>query len=233
VEFSVFMLLCGVWYGCVHQNPIMEERHQTLPDGFQLPEVFKIKWPHFETSIVDSIGQKLATYRWMPKETPKALVFMIPGYGDYADTNANVAKLFVEDGFAAFSIDPPGFGRSDGLRGFVDNWNRTCSDILHWIRTVKQTFPQVQSYLLGESMGGAMALRLGLESPQEFKGLLLIAPAIKASENLYPILRKLVRYVAYIAPTVAVGSPLSHQEQNCLDKNIVGSNMIPGFTMVE
>jgi hypothetical protein len=33
---------------------------------------------------------------------------MIPGYGDYADTNANVAKLFVEDGFAAFSIDPPG-----------------------------------------------------------------------------------------------------------------------------
>jgi hypothetical protein len=43
-------------------------------------------------------------------------------------------------------------------------------------------------------MGGAMALRLGLESPQEFKGLLLIAPAIKASENLYPVLRKLVRW---------------------------------------
>jgi hypothetical protein len=43
-------------------------------DGFQLPEVFNIKWPHYETSVIDSVGQKLATYRWMPKETPKCAV---------------------------------------------------------------------------------------------------------------------------------------------------------------
>jgi len=68
-------------------------------------------------------------------------------------------------------------------------------------------------------MGGAMALRLMIESPEEFRGAFLSAPAIKASDDLYPILRKLARIAAEYIPTWAV-APALNSDILCLDESV-------------
>jgi len=218
VELLVALTFFGIWFTIVRDNSLFDQL-PTLPENFVYPESLSYKWPHYEITYVNSIGLKMATYKWLPKGQPRALVFLVPGYADYSDYNANVANLLVNSGYATFGIDPEGHGRSEGLRGYIDDLNRSCSDILEWIRLVKKDYPSTKTFLWGQSLGGAMALRMMLVDSTPFSGMIVTAPAIKASEDLYPMLRHIARVVSFFAPTLAVAPPLS-ENALCGDERV-------------
>jgi len=145
-------------------------------------------FPVFETKKVFW----LETYRWLPQNKPKALVFVIPGYGQYADSVAFLAQELVQRDFAAFGMDLQGFGRSEGLRGYIENLNETANDYLQYIESVQQEFPDSKTFLIGGSLGGLLSTLMGLR--KEFSGLVLIAPALKLSEQLQPWITEVLNF---------------------------------------
>jgi len=68
-------------------------------------------------------------------------------------------------------------------------------------------------------MGGGLATRISIDHPTDFHGLILCAPALKEADDLYPILKKIARYVAEVAPTLAIAAPLSDKDL-CIDTRI-------------
>lgn len=220
LELSVFSTLAVVWFWMVLDVPTLH-RPAALPAGFSLPESMRTEWPHHSMDFQTETGARLATYTWTPKDAPKALVFMLPGYGDHMDNSANIAQQLVDHGFAAFGMDPEGHGRSEGLRGYVRDFNQSVADALRWMRQVKGKYPkQTKKFLLGGSMGGALQLRvLLLAEKDEFDGVFLSAPAVSVSDNMYPWLRPLVKLAAQYVGHLPLTPPLS-EDGMCLDEDV-------------
>jgi len=211
--------LITVYVNLVLDNPLFETL-PPLPEGFVTPEPLIYRWPKYELEFVSSSGKKMATYEWHPNGPSKAIVFLFPGYADHSENNAHVAFLLVQQEYSAFAIDPIGHGRSEGLRGLIENFNQSIDDTLRWIRQVRARFGnKTKAFLFGGSMGGAYCLHLLLKTGQEFDGAFMSAPAIKASDDLYPILRKLARFAAELIPAVPIAPSLS-DIPSCMDENI-------------
>ncbi|PKA54118.1 hypothetical protein AXF42_Ash018128 [Apostasia shenzhenica] len=56
----------------------------------------------------------------------------------------------------------------------------------HLIRTEKSEFKNLPSFLFGQSMGGAVALKVHFKQPRAWDGAVLVAPMCKMGENVVP-----------------------------------------------
>jgi alpha-beta hydrolase superfamily lysophospholipase len=67
-------------------------------------------------------------------------------------------QRFVKKGFAVVMIEYEGHGRSDGISTFIPCWNTLIEDVEQYFREVTNAkFPNKKKFLMGESMGGAVA----------------------------------------------------------------------------
>lgn len=66
---------------------------------------------------------KLKTYRFPPadKKDPRALYIQFHGMDRHSNSGAHVAKAFSDAGFCVLAFDCRGYGKSEGLRGYVES----------------------------------------------------------------------------------------------------------------
>lgn len=126
-------------------------------------------------------GVKLPLYSWLPTGQPKAMVLYIHGFNDYSHGIAKPAKAFAADGIATFAYDQRGFGRAPDFGGWAGT-RRMAQDMAEATRLLRARYPGVPLFVLGESMGGAVAIvgatgATGAEKPI-VDGYILLAPAV-------------------------------------------------------
>ena len=125
-------------------------------------------------------------------------------------------------GYACFCLDHEGFGNSEGLRGYFKNYNDSFRDpYLNFIENVKNSTPKYASlplFTIGQSLGGLLSITMAIKNPNLFTGTVLLAPATALDKNLYPILRKVARLIAFFFPKLGLGETLM-QKRVCLDQN--------------
>ncbi|BBN11631.1 acylglycerol lipase [Marchantia polymorpha subsp. ruderalis] len=129
---------------------------------------------------------KLFTQSWLPAgdQPPKGLVCCTHGYGaDSGWTFELLPMALAQRGYAAFAADMPGFGRSWGMPGLVENMDASSASLASFYDSVRHrpAFRSLPAFLFGESMGGAIALLIHLHSSsdeQGWAGLILSAPLI-------------------------------------------------------
>ncbi|XP_031254292.1 caffeoylshikimate esterase-like isoform X4 [Pistacia vera] len=142
-----------------------------------------------EEFILNSRGLKLFTCRWLPaSQKPKALVFICHGYAmECSITMQSTAMQLVKAGFAVYGIDYEGHGKSSGRQGYVHNFNNLIEDCFKHFTEIceREENRGKMRFLLGESMGGAMALLLHRKKPDFWNGAVLVAPMCKVRENKY------------------------------------------------
>lgn len=114
-------------------------------------------------------------------------------------TGTRLAKA----GFGVYGMDYEGHGKSSGLQGYVPNFDDVvtdCSDHYTRISEKKENRKKLR-ILMGESMGGAVALLLHRKKPTFWDGAVLVAPMCKIADDLRPsevvinVLRKLCRFI--------------------------------------
>ncbi|KAM6550255.1 hypothetical protein CsatB_000063 [Cannabis sativa] len=163
-------------------------------------------------------GLKLFTRSWLPQNPnnpPRALIFMIHGYGNDISWTFQATPIFLaQNGYACFALDLQGHGRSDGLKAFVPSVDLVVEDCLSFFNFIKNQNPQFQklgfekipNFLFGESMGGAISLLIHLSDQKGFDGAVLVAPMCRISEKLkprWPIPQILTQFAKFF-PTLAV-----------------------------
>ncbi|KAK4758039.1 hypothetical protein SAY87_019340 [Trapa incisa] len=143
-----------------------------------------------EEYILNSRGLKLFTCRWIPKEKEaKALIFIFHGYAmECSITMNSTAIRLASAGYAVYGIDYEGHGKSAGLEGFVNSLEDVVEDCSKHFTSIceKKENKRKMRYLLGESMGGALALVLHLKKPEYWDGAVLVAPMCKITDDMKP-----------------------------------------------
>lgn len=158
-----------------------------------------------EEFILNSRGLKLFTCRWLPaNREPKGLIFICHGYAmECSISMQGPGNLLAKAGFAVYGIDYQGHGKSSGLDGYIpcfDNLVSDCDD--HFTKvSERQENKRKMRFLLGESMGGVVALLLHRKKPDYWDGAVLVAPMCKIAEEMRPhpmvisVLNKLCRII--------------------------------------
>lgn len=143
-----------------------------------------------EDSIVNARGMRLNTCRWLPEgKEVKGLVFLCHGYGmECTIYTRETGQRLARAGFGVFGIDYEGHGKSEGLHGFVPNFDDLVTDCVTFFNGVmeREEYAGKPSYLLGESMGGAVSILVTRRDPSRWSGLVLVAPMVRISEKLKP-----------------------------------------------
>ncbi|CAH2064072.1 unnamed protein product [Thlaspi arvense] len=165
-----------------------------------------------EDYVVNSRGMKLFTCSWKPEEQQeiKALIFLCHGYGMESSITMNSTALrLTKAGFAVYGMDYEGHGKSEGLNGFIKNFDGLVHDVSFHYSSICGNYSSTKReenkgktrFLMGESMGGAVVLLLARKKPCFWDGAVLVAPMCKLAEEIKPhpmvisFLTKLTRFI--------------------------------------
>lgn len=178
---------------------------QTLPPGPAPTEA------HFRDAghWIASDGYALAFSTWAAAK-PKAVIVALHGMNDYGEAFAMPAKFWAENGVTTYAYDQRGFGRTEG----DGRWAGTAtmvSDAREFVALVRAKHPGLPLFLMGESMGGAVAILSGGEGKVVgADGVILISPAFLGWSHLGFAERTLLRTMMEISP----GSQVTGQGLN-------------------
>ncbi|XP_023532059.1 caffeoylshikimate esterase [Cucurbita pepo subsp. pepo] len=153
---------------------------KTPSDGLKMEESYE----------VNSRGLSIFSKCWIPETVrPKAMVCYCHGYGDTCTFFfEGIARKLALSGYGVFSMDYPGFGLSEGLHGFIPSFDKIVDDVIEHYSKVKENpeFSALPSFLFGQSLGGAVALKVHLKQPHSWTGAVLVAPMCKIADDMVP-----------------------------------------------
>jgi acylglycerol lipase len=139
--------------------------------------------PHFtETGFVTADGQVLPLRKWLPKNGEvKAVILALHGFNDYSNAFDRPGETWAKAGIATYAYDQRGFGAAPE-RGFWPGRAPLAADAATAAQILRRNYSGVPLYLLGESMGGAVAVvamtgESGTPLP-DVDGVILTAPAV-------------------------------------------------------
>lgn len=171
--------------------------------------LFKTKYDGLKTKESyegNSKGIEIFSKSWLPETgSPKAVICYCHGYGDTCTFFfEGIARKFASSGYAVFAMDFLGFGLSEGLHGYILSFDALVDDVVEHFSKIKEN-PELRDlprFLLGQSMGGAVALKVHLKQPEFWNGAVLVAPMCKIADDVVPpwAVQKLLTGVAKVLP---------------------------------
>lgn len=158
----LFILIAGCkpesYPSGINRNPAeLHERYYLAEDGVYLP-----------------------LRRWLPEKNSaiRAVIIGVHGFNDYSYFFKQPSEFFIKHGIACYAYDQRGFGASP-QRGYWAGTETYIKDLQSFVRLIKQHYPKLPIYVLGESMGGAVVVAAIRDARMpKIDGVILAAPAL-------------------------------------------------------
>jgi len=158
-------------------HPIITSGVFSLPDGAALP------------------------YRlYQPAGVPRAVVLALHGVEDSRDAWESLSQTLVPAGIAIYAPDQSSFGATAN-RGHWPGTATLVDEARDMAAQLRAKYPHTKLVLMGESMGGAVAILLGA-SPDKppVDAYVILAPAVWGGAALNPVYRGLSDLTAAVVP---------------------------------
>lgn len=136
---------------------------------------------------------------------PKASVLLVHGYGEHSGKYSQVIDALTRADVAVLAPDHRGHGRTARVHGDLESREAVLADLGVAHRRLLEIGPQ-PVFLLGHSLGAALALRYFQRHPSSIAALVLNGPALAIPERISPAMRRIAPVVARLAPTLALQS---------------------------
>jgi acylglycerol lipase len=105
-------------------------------------------------------------------------------------------QRLVQAGIAFLTLEYEGHGKSDGPLGLVNDWEKLVDDVAAFYQEiVMKRFLGKPVFLMGESMGGAVAYSTYNRIPSLFRGVVFIAPMCKISDKMLPAVGDILKWM--------------------------------------
>jgi alpha-beta hydrolase superfamily lysophospholipase len=115
---------------------------------------------------------------WIPKEKPRQVLLCVHGLGFSSKSFSAFGRVMAKRGLAVYAMDVRGFGEWMNRKGEKTVDFEACmNDVEAALRTLRKAYPGVPIYLVGESMGGAIALRATSRYSPLVDGLISSVPS--------------------------------------------------------
>jgi alpha-beta hydrolase superfamily lysophospholipase len=115
---------------------------------------------------------------WCPDQSPWGILLIIHGLGGHSGLFSNVVDVLLPRGYCVYAPDLPGNGRSPGVRGHIQQWEEFRQVVDSFLVLIRSDHPGIPCFLLGHSLGGAIALDYVLRIPGTVQGVILSAPTL-------------------------------------------------------
>jgi acylglycerol lipase len=144
--------------------------------------------------------QPVPLQAWRPPTQITAQIVALHGFNDHKGAFAEFAQFAAESGVLVRAYDQPGFGAT-AERGFWPGSERLAQELFAQIEAARMAHPETPLFVLGESMGAAVAVAsLTRPDAPPVDGLLLSAPAVWGGGTLNPFYRATLRLVSGVFP---------------------------------
>jgi acylglycerol lipase len=153
-----------------------------------------------EDIFIAADGAALPYRKWLPKDKPKAIIIALHGFNDYSKAFEGTGEYLSQKRIAVYAYDQRGFGKTD-YTGIWAGEKNYVSDLKQWVEHLARRHKSTPIYILGESMGGAVAV-LASAQPDfpEVAGIILVAPALWGGDALNPLYRLSIIFSAHTFP---------------------------------
>lgn len=182
LSLVLVLLLCSACTPLVNRpgsaitTPVLEQAHFTAADGAVLP-----------------------VRSWIPPTEPaKAVIVALHGFNDYSFFFSKPAEYLSQHGIACYAYDQRGFGQTLG-RGLWAGVEAYAEDLRNFAAQVRRRHPGIPLYVLGESMGGAVAVVAMASSPFA-EGLIVSSPAVWGRSTMPWYQRAALETLAHTVP---------------------------------
>ena len=129
--------------------------------------------------ILTADEAKLPLRVWKPDGAPTAALLALHGFNDYSSSFEEPGKFWAARGIVTYAYDQRGFGAAPD-HGLWPGTETLVEDLRSAALLIRERHPGIPVYLVGESMGGAIALTaLGTDDPPAADGVVLAAPAVR------------------------------------------------------
>jgi acylglycerol lipase len=186
-----FLFGCAAGHATMH--PAQETHAGHVADRRLVP-------PDLVWTLSD--GARIPVRIWRPAgDAPvRAAVLALHGFNDSRDAWELPGPVLAGHGVALYAPDQRGFGGAPG-HGSWAGTDRLVDDAAEMVRQVANAQPGVPVFVMGESMGGAVALCLAARSDRpSIAGFVLLAPAVWSAGEMSPLATTSLWAAATFAP---------------------------------
>ncbi len=158
---------------------------------------------HGEGSFEGARGVRLFEQWWAPEHgAPRAVLVIVHGLKDHSSRYAAFADRLAQHGYEVRAFDLRGHGSSEGARVYVSDFDEYAQDLDRFVARVRQEGKPL--FVLGHSMGGAIATGWVLTRKPALTGLLLTGAALRAEVSGFTA--GTTRFLGAVLPALAVFS---------------------------
>lgn len=135
-------------------------------------------------------GLKIRTAHWQDQSsTSKGTIILLQGMGSYIEGDQEFAQLLAQQGYNVLTFDWRGQGASQRTTRHstlldIDNFQAYERDLETFIKHSK--FVKGPLILMGNSMGGHLAIRYAHNYPNQIDGIVTLAPMVEIKTAPYP-----------------------------------------------
>lgn len=141
--------------------------------------------PAFAATFSQPASVNIPLSEWSDASiSPRAVMLCIHGLGLHKGNFAAFGKRMAQEGIVTYAMDLRGFGEWQKYSQYskVDMVN-SMADIGRVLSAIKKKYPSIPIIMVGESMGGAVALHATARYPEYVSGLISSVPAADRQEG--------------------------------------------------
>ncbi len=149
-------------------------------------------------------NQSIYFQNWLPENPAKAVLLIVHGLNEHSGRYDHFSNFFVTEGYAVYSMDLIGHGKSDGPRAFVKDFTNYIDDINLYVDKIKQSQPGSPIFLIGHSMGGLIGALLLINYPDQFAGAVLSGSVVQVPDDVSPLFISLGKFISSVLPKLGL-----------------------------
>ena len=161
------------------------------------------------TTTADPV--ELFWQQWVPDGAVERVLVFQHGIGEHAGRYQHLLDAFDNTGTACYALDARGHGRSPGRRGYLTTFEHFADDLGDLVRVARAENDEQPVFLMGHSLGGAIALDFALRPGNQahLRGLILSSALIELPRSpSNRMLKAIAKVIAPVLPGVVLDTRL-------------------------
>jgi alpha-beta hydrolase superfamily lysophospholipase len=194
---SVISIIAATYATSSQQASAWWVFHKKQPGEGGFFSHFKRKHRDISATQVGLVPGNPPALYWKPEAQPRAAVLCLHELGLYNGVFDDLGQRMSKQGIAVYAIDLRGFGGWQQVKGPEGRMSldKTLSDVKGSVEVMHKLHPGIPVFILGEAMGGALALQAAATFPDLIQGAISSCPGgehFKTMQHYAAVAGKLV-----------------------------------------
>ncbi len=165
----------------------------------QIPRPDAATLPAGQSYLLLSDGTELFERQWEADGAASAVVVMLHGSGSHSGGLSHLAEYLASEAFQVYAYDYPGFGYSPGRRAITPPFAQLQHELSEYLALIHNRHPGLSLFIVGESMGGSLAIYSDIYGELDADGVILCGAAFDYPPATNAFLRGLARFIGFFS----------------------------------